>query len=53
MVRWAQGEQGEITVQGKLRNDGLEISYMRYKGDTVTPNVKPPDNYNPLINILR
>ena len=25
MVRWAQSEKGEISVQGKLRNDGIEI----------------------------
>ncbi len=50
MVRWAQSEKGEIAVQGKVRNDGLEIVYMKYKGDTVTPYYKPPDNYNPLLN---
>ena len=45
MVRWAQSEKGEISVQGKLRNDGIEIEYMRYKGDTVTPYYKPTDHY--------
>jgi hypothetical protein len=50
MVRWAQSEKGELTVQGKLRNDGIEIEYMKYKGDTVTPYYKPPDNYSPIIN---
>jgi hypothetical protein len=44
MVRWVQSDKGELTVQGKLRNDGIEIRYMRYKGDTVTPYYKPTDH---------
>ena len=50
LVRWAQSEKGEITVQGKLGNDGIEIVYLKYKGDTVTPYYKPPDHYGPGIN---
>ena len=50
MMRWAQSEKGELAVQGKVRNDGLEIVYMKYKGDTVTPYYKLPDHYNPAIN---
>ena len=44
MVRWAQSEKGELTVQGTLRNDGIEIIYMKYGGDTVTPYYKPTDH---------
>jgi hypothetical protein len=50
LVRWAQSEKGEITVEGKLRNNGIEIVYLKYKGDTVTPYYKPPDHYSPGIN---
>ena len=44
MVRWAQSEKGELTVQGTLRNDGIELIYMKYGGDTVTPYYKPTDH---------
>jgi hypothetical protein len=47
MVRWAQSEKGELTVQGTLRNDGIEIIYMKYGGDTVTPYYKPTDHLTP------
>jgi hypothetical protein len=50
LVRWAQSEKGEIIVEGKLRNDGIEIVYLKYKGDTVTPYYKPPDHYSPRIS---
>lgn len=51
MMRWAQSEKGEITVQGKLRNDGIEIVYLKYKGDTVTPYYKPTDLYDPFYRL--
>jgi hypothetical protein len=44
MVRWAQSDRGQMTVQGWLRDDGIEIIYMRYRGDTVTPYYKPTDH---------
>jgi hypothetical protein len=44
MVRWAQTEKDDITVQGWLRDDGIEIVYMMYRGDTVTPYYKPTDH---------
>jgi len=44
MVRRAQSDKGELTVQGTLRNDGIEIIYMMYGGDTVTPYYKPTDH---------
>ena len=45
LVRWAKTEKGEITVSGRLKDDGIEIRYMMYKGDTVTPYYKPADHY--------
>ena len=44
MVRRAQSDKGELTVQGTLKNDGIEIIYMKYGGDTVTPYYKPTDH---------
>ena len=45
LVRWAKAEKGEITVSGRLKDDGIEIRYMMYKGDTVTPYYKPSDHF--------
>ena len=45
LVRWAKAEKGEITVSGMLKNDGIAIRYMMYKGDTVTPYYKPSDHF--------
>ncbi len=45
MVRWVQAEHGELTISGTLKNDGIAIRYMRYKGDLVTPYYKPSDHY--------
>jgi hypothetical protein len=52
LVRWAQSEKGAITVQGKLKSDGIEIIYLKYRGDTVTPYYKPPDHYGTGSNIF-
>jgi hypothetical protein len=45
MVRWATSENDEITIRGRLRDDGIEMYYMFYQGDTVTPYYKPTDHY--------
>ena len=45
LVRWANAEKGEITVSGRLKDDGIEIRYMMYKGDTVTPYYKPSEHF--------
>jgi hypothetical protein len=44
-MRWAKADKGEITVSGMLKDDGIAIRYMMYKGDTVTPYYKPADHY--------
>jgi len=45
LVRWAKAEKGEITISGMLKDDGIAIRYMMYKGDKVTPYYKPADHY--------
>lgn len=45
LVRWAKTEHGEITISGTLKNDGIAIRYISYKGDRVTPYYKPSDHY--------
>ena len=52
MVRWAQSEKDEITVQGKVKKDGIEILYLKYGGDIVTPYYKPTDHYNTRWDLL-
>jgi len=44
-MRWAKADKGEITVSGMLKDYGIAIRYMMYKGDTVTPYYKPADHY--------
>ena len=44
-MRWAKADKGEITVSGMLKDYGIAIRYMMFKGDTVTPYYKPADHY--------
>ena len=44
-VYWAKADKGEITVSGMLKDYGIAIRYMMFKGDTVTPYYKPADHY--------
>ena len=45
LVQRAKVEKGEITGSGMLKDDGIAIRYMMYKGDTVTPYYKPSDHF--------
>ena len=46
MMLRAAREKKPLTVNGLLRNDGIDISEIQYEGQIVRPEFKPPVLYN-------
>ncbi|MEI6126204.1 MAG: hypothetical protein WCQ99_06575 [Pseudomonadota bacterium] len=40
LLGWARNEHGEVTVEGILRKDGLELETIKYNGQQVRTNVR-------------
>jgi hypothetical protein len=41
LLIWAKSEGGEVTVRGKLKEDGIELSQLAYNDYFVNTNVRP------------
>lgn len=46
MMQRAAKEKKPLTINGVLRNDGIDIREILYEGQLVRPNFKPPVLYN-------
>ena len=46
LVMWAKSEGGELTVRGKLKDDGIELNQLAYKEYLVNTN-RRPRSYRP------
>jgi hypothetical protein len=46
LVLWAKSEGGEVTVRGKLKDDGIELNQLGYKEYLVNTN-RRPRSYRP------
>lgn len=44
LLLWVTGEKGELTVRGKLKEDGIELSWIAYKEYSVNTNGVEEEN---------